>query len=52
MIGPKPCKNFVGWPDIRWFFVKEATFLDKINLIRVTTKRNVAGSLTKTLEQP
>jgi hypothetical protein len=43
-------KNSTRWLDMRWFFVKDAIFREKINLLRVDTKHNIADGFTKALE--
>jgi hypothetical protein len=36
---------------MRWFFVKDAIFREKINLLRVDTMHNVADGFTKALDK-
>jgi hypothetical protein len=43
-MGKRSCKNSTRWLDMRWFFVKDAIFREKINLLRVDTMHNVARS--------
>jgi hypothetical protein len=51
LIGKRSCKNSTRWLDIRWFFVKDAIFREKINLLRVDTIHNVADGFTKALDK-
>jgi hypothetical protein len=44
-------KNSTCWLDMRWFFVKDAIFRDKVDLQRVDTKNNVADGFTKPPEK-
>lgn len=51
LMGKRSCKNSTRWLDMRWFFVKDAIFREKINLLRVDTKHNIADGFTKALEK-
>ncbi|KUM55543.1 hypothetical protein ACN42_g11716 [Penicillium freii] len=51
LIAKKSCKNSTRWLDIKWFFVKDAIFRNKIDLRRVDTKNNVANGFTKPLDK-
>ncbi|KUM55394.1 hypothetical protein ACN42_g11892 [Penicillium freii] len=51
LMAKKSCKNSTRWLDIKWFFVKDAIFRNKIDLRRVDTKNNVADGFTKPLDK-
>ena len=51
LMGKRSCKNSTRWLDMRWFFVKDAIFREKINLLRVDTMHNVADGFTKALDK-
>ncbi|OQE65453.1 hypothetical protein PENNAL_c0208G09362 [Penicillium nalgiovense] len=50
LMAKKACKNSTRWLDMKWFFVKDAIFQNKIDLRRIDTKNNVADGFTKPLD--
>lgn len=51
LMAKRSCKNSTRWLDMKWFFIKDAIFRDKIDLRRVDTKNNVADGFTKPLDK-